>query len=157
MPRFSQGPPVRPKTEPDGIGAAFALHLARQESLCGELEGMADSLPHKLDTQLALELGRQLHPVLRRAHRFEEEVAHPILLACHPRLAATLGRLRDEHVEDEDRAHELRDAIIKLVRDRSRREAETVGYMLRGFFSGLRRHLAFEREQLLPLLSDEDP
>ena len=31
--------------------------------------------------------------------------------------------------------------------------AETLGYMLRGFFEGLRRHIAFEEEHLVPLLA----
>ncbi|MBO0903834.1 hemerythrin domain-containing protein [Jiella sonneratiae] len=31
--------------------------------------------------------------------------------------------------------------------------AEVLGYMLRGFFEGLRRHIAFEEEHLLPLLA----
>ncbi|TFF20657.1 hemerythrin domain-containing protein [Jiella endophytica] len=32
--------------------------------------------------------------------------------------------------------------------------AEALGYMLRGFFEGLRRHIAFEEEHLLPLLGE---
>ena len=31
--------------------------------------------------------------------------------------------------------------------------AEALGYMLRGFFEGLRRHIAFEEEHLVPLLA----
>ena len=32
-------------------------------------------------------------------------------------------------------------------------QAEALGYMLRGFFEGLRRHIAFEEEHLVPLLA----
>jgi hypothetical protein len=30
--------------------------------------------------------------------------------------------------------------------------ADAAGYMLRGFFEGVRRHVAFEREMLAPLM-----
>ena len=154
MPRLTHGLPDETQSEPLGIGAQFTFHLERLERVCDALEALADALPYRIDTHFSLVLARELPLNLHRTHRFEEEIVHPILLSCHPHLAGTLGRLRDEHLEDEDRAQELREAIAGLVGDRSRRDAEVVGYMLRGVFTGLRRHLAVEREQFLPLLSD---
>lgn len=34
--------------------------------------------------------------------------------------------------------------------------AEAIGFMLRGFFEGLRRHIAFEREHVLPMIGIVD-
>lgn len=136
------------------VGALFGSHLARQEDLCAALEDLADSLPHQIDTHFGLVLARRLQPTLCRAHRFEETVVFPLLAAQRKGLSGTLARLHGEHLEDEDQAGELSDAIASLIRDRSRRKTETVSYMLRGFFIGLGRHLAFEREHLLPLVED---
>ena len=136
------------------VGALFTLHLARQEELCAALEGLADDLPHRIDTHCGLMLARRLQPTLRRAHRFEETVVFPLVAARRMEICGTLACLRGEHLEDEDQAGEIADAITRLACDRSRREAETVGYMLRGFFIGLGRHLAFERDHLLPLVED---
>jgi hypothetical protein len=132
--------------------AVFEAHLSRLEELCAALEALADSLPARFDSRSGLLLVRGLHPALRRAHRFEEGVVFPTLLARDIRLAAVFDRLRGEHVEDEDRASELREAVADLARAPSRRDADVVGYMLRGFFSGLRRHLALDRDLLLPRL-----
>ena len=154
MPR----PPHRTLTEsglrPLSVVAVFQSHLVWQEDLCTALEALADSLPARFDTHSAKVLVSGLHPTLFQAHRFEEEVAFPILLARHIDLAITLDRLRGEHIEDQDRAIELQEAVADLVQDRSRRNAEVVGYMLRCLFSGLRRHLALEREHLLPRLGE---
>lgn len=155
MPRLISRPPAELRVGPPSLAAVFEAHLVRQEEICAALEALADSLPHRFDTRAGLVLARGLGSTLRRAHRFEEEKVHPFLLSRHARLAVTLVRLRDEHIEDQDRANELQESVTGLVRDRARRDAEVVGYMLRGSFSGLGRHLAFEREHLLPLLTTE--
>jgi hemerythrin-like domain-containing protein len=67
-------------------------------------------------------------------------------------LKATVERLRYEHWEDESFADEVADALIRFVTDRASSNAETLAYMLRGFFEGLRRHIAFEREHIVPIL-----
>ena len=143
------------QTAPARLGLRLGSHLARQEALCVALEQLADSLPHRFDTYLGLSLARRVWPTLRRAHIFEERVIFPVLIAARGDLADTLDRLHGEHLEDEDQAADLHDAIIALVADRSRRDAERIGYMLRGLFIGLGRHLAFEREHLLPLLASD--
>jgi hypothetical protein len=132
--------------------ARLLAHLARQEALCAALEALADGLPHRFDTRLGLALARDLRLTLARAHRFEERMLHPALRARDPALAPALARLRREHLEDADQAAEIAEAVAALVRDPARRDAETLGYMLRGFFVALGRHTAFERDRLLPLL-----
>ena len=62
--------------------------------------------------------------------------------------------------EDEDAAGDLEEALAAFAARRAgeRRggpEAERIGYMLRSLFTGLRRHVAHDREVLRPLLRDE--
>jgi hypothetical protein len=59
-------------------------------------------------------------------------------------------RLRAEHIEDECFAGELTEALLVLGRDGSVDNPEALGFMLRGFFEAQRRHVAFEREHVLP-------
>lgn len=144
--------------ELDQIIATMRNNLATQLALCEELEAIADSLPGDVDAQKCLHAARTLYPAIKRAHDFEENKVFPLLSAdmgtyyggSQPPLASSLERLRYEHWEDESFAEELSDALAQRVTDVA--NAETIGYMLRGFFEGLRRHIAFESELILPLL-----
>lgn len=127
----------------------------RQLALCAELEGIADSLPDRVDTQRCLHLARALCPIVMEAQALEERVLfsrfgdlEPFL----PDLAASIERLRWEHFEDLCFGEEIRDALYDLGRGEAGIGGDTLGYMLRGFFEGLRRHVAFEREVLVPYL-----
>lgn len=62
----------------------------------------------------------------------------------------SLDRLLAEHVEDECFAGELTEALLLLGRNGSADNPEALGFMLRGFFEARRRHVAFEREHVLP-------
>lgn len=133
-------------------------HIRVQSALCDALENMADALPDRADAQKLLHLARSVHPTIKRAHDFEEEQLFPLLSTLPQErgvLAETLDRLHYEHLEDEGFAAELFDEMIKFATGQSDRDPERLGYMLRGFFEGLRRHLAFEREHLLPILTQE--
>jgi len=140
--------------------ATMRNNLATQLLLCEQLEAIADSLPGEIDTQKCLLAARTLYPAIKRAHDFEEGEVFPLLSAeidsrdsgALSPLASSLERLRYEHWEDESYAEELTDALSGKITDAA--NAETVGYMLRGFFEGLRRHIAFENEFILPLLVD---
>ena len=67
-----------------------------------------------------------------------------------------LERLQYEHWKDESFAEEVSDGLIKFVSDSDHPSADTLAYMLRGFFEGLRRHIAFEAEHILPLLRQHE-
>jgi hypothetical protein len=139
---------------PELIRELQAGHAAKQQ-LCDELEAIADSLPEEVDRLACLELSRRIHPLVVQAQRFEETRIHPILQTLRPgdgALDASLERLRYEHWEDESYAEELQSALGELAKNGPTGNAETAGYMLRGFFEGMRRHIAFEREHLLPIL-----
>jgi hypothetical protein len=129
----------------------FAAGLAEQLELCAALEALADSLPLRMDTLGAVRLLERLHATLQRCQRFEEGVLFPALAARRPDLLPTLARLRAEHLEDQDQASELRDAIEGFLARREPPKAEEIGYILRGLFTALRRHLAFDRDVILPL------
>ena len=86
---------------------------------------------------------------------FVAVILFPLLMVSgdlEENLKATVERLRYEHWEDESFADEVADALIRFVTDKASSNAETLAYMLRGFFEGLRRHIAFEREHIVPLL-----
>jgi len=123
-----------------------------QLALCNELEAIADSLPSSVDRQKCLYAAKMLGPLVHDIHEYEEAVLFPWIESERgPQLRETIERLKFEHCEDECFAEELTDALLKLgMGDVVNMEA--VGYMLRGFFEGMRRHIAFERDCLLTQL-----
>lgn len=144
-----------------GPRAAFDDCLAAQESLCRALEELADSLPERLDTRQALDLAEELRSVLARAHRVEEDWVLPRLSASSAgtlaHWPAVMARLRAEHAENEDYADELTEALAGFwARPVARAEAERLGYLLRGLFMGLRRHVAHDRDWLCLILGRLD-
>ncbi len=125
--------------------------LARQFALCAALETLADDLPSRIDTQAAMILADRLEPVLRQCHRLEETLVFPVLLIAGPQMRPIIDRLRQEHIEDEDHACDVREAITAFVARQVRSNDHEIGYMLRCLFVSLRRHLAFDRDHVLPL------
>lgn len=134
------------------------LRRAHEEqlALCAELEEIADSLPSAVNRQKCIYAAKALGPLIQGIHRYEESILFPQLQA-DPRagnqIDATLERLKFEHCEDECFAEELTDALLKLGSG-DRVNMEAIGYMLRGFFEGIRRHIAFEREYLFRDMQD---
>lgn len=126
-----------------------------QLALCDTLEEIADSLPDNIDRQVCVHTARVIGPIIDRAHRMEEDVIFPALepfgvLVID--LKATLERLRIEHAGDESFAEELVEVLMSYGAGNPVHNAEATGYMLRGFFESLRRHIAFESELLGPIL-----
>ena len=135
-------------------------HLNVQHNLCCALESIADSLPSEVRTDDCLAVARSIHPIIHRSHVFEENVLFPVLRQrCNrePHLAETLDRLLGEHWEDESFAEEVRHELVDFVAGPGTVNVEKLSYMLRGFFEGLRRHIAFEREHLIPMLRRAAP
>ncbi|WP_306283116.1 hypothetical protein [Mesorhizobium sp. LMG17149] len=64
--------------------------------------------------------------------------------------------MRAEHVEDECFAAEVTEILLAIGHGETIDNAEAIGFMLRGFFEGLRRHIAFEREHVLPMIGIVD-
>jgi len=135
-------------------------HLKRQSQLCNQLEQIADELPYRVDHQRLLMVARSIMPTVKRAHSFEENRVFPQIEAqagSTEALKHSLERLQFEHWEDESFAEELTDRLVKFVAHPETANTDTLSYMLRGFFDGLRRHIAFELEHILPLLRQREP
>ncbi|AWC21497.1 hypothetical protein CO731_00948 [Aminobacter sp. MSH1] len=142
----------------DAIAAIQRAH-AEMLALCDRLEEIADSLPNEIDRRSCVLAARALGPAMVKVHRFEEQRLHSQFaarLAHSGEARETVERLKNEHFEDEGYAAELRDALRATARGGRAENPETLGFMLRGFFGALRRHIAFERDHVLPVLSSGD-
>ena len=139
------------------IDALDWLKYAQNEQLrlCDSLEEIADSLPNEVNKQKCIFAARSLGPLIKGSHEYEENVLFPWLekkLTDYKNLKDTLTRLKFEHFEDECFAEELIDTLMGIGATGKDPNPEATGYMLRGFFEGMRRHIAFEREHLLNLV-----
>ncbi len=145
-----QPPPGEPGS---GSGNSWRLEhcLSQQIDLCERLEWLADSLPARIDTYAAKILADRLVPTLKSCHQIEETRIFPVLMIMGTPETPILDRLRKEHLEDEDLAAEVRDAVNAIITRKTRTESELVGYMLRCLFVSVQRHMAFERDHMLPL------
>ncbi|HBF29489.1 hemerythrin domain-containing protein [Rhizobium sp.] len=159
---------MRRNTEQDRLGEEPRRHLAalppcdtslewlqhahtEQLALCDTLEEIADSLPTNVDGQRCIAAAKALNPLIKGVHKYEENVLFPWLESAtniQPALRETLHRLKFEHCEDACFAEELTDTLLRLGNGEAV-NMEATGYMLRGFFESLRRHIAFEREHIL--------
>lgn len=138
---------------------AFARAHEDKLSLCQTLEEIADSLPDEVDKQKCKLAAREIWPLLRSVHSFEEKIIFPALadrLAHLSSIEETIARLKSEHAEDECYAEELTDTLLLLGAGDRGVNFDAVGYMLRGFFESVRRHVAFEREIVLRLVNDRE-
>lgn len=144
----------------EAIPAAVMKRAHREKlQLCDALEKIADALP-RVDRLKCLGTANAIVPLLRNIHHYEETIIFPAYEAAisggEPNLAST-RRLRAEHVEDECFAGEVTEILLAIGHGKAVDNAEAVGFMLRGFFEGLRRHIAFEREHVLPKIGIVDP
>lgn len=139
-----------------GLGALAAHAHAEMLRLCTQLEDVADSLPANIDRMACLTIASEIEPLVRGIHRFEEEALFPAyaaVLKAEGRDLGSVDRLMSEHVEDECFAAELAEALFDLGRGGTVDNPEALGFMLRGFFESKRRHVAFEREHVLPMVA----
>lgn len=123
--------------------------------LCDRLEAVADSLPHHVDAAECLALASLLGPSLLRIEAFEEATLFPALLGwSKPNFALddTIVRLTAEHRLDQGYAEDVQEMLYSYGQGRPTLWPDAAGFMLRGFFESMRRHIAFERQLLLPLL-----
>ena len=142
-------------TPQSALARVFVDYMDRQKNICDELEAIADSLPSSMNNEACLRVSQALLPLLKQAHQFEEsQIFPPLIIAqnSHLDLALTIGRMRAEHLSDEDYAEDLCKAILNNLKNPDRHSAENLGWMLRGFFESIRRHIAFDREHILPLV-----
>ena len=148
----AQGPEVE-ATE----GPLMTMKRAHDEKLqmCKALEAIADALPDGVDRIECLRLANALVPTLRNIHRYEEKVIFPAFQAARGDSTArrnTIRRLCAEHIEDECFADEVTEILLGLGHGKPVENPEAVGFMLRGLFETMRRHIAFEAEHVFPAI-----
>jgi hemerythrin-like domain-containing protein len=126
---------------------------ALQERLCDMLEAIADGLPGDIDRRQCREAAAALKFDLPLHHRDEEQCLFPLLLergAATGSLAEVLDRLSQEHAKDESFAGEVVESLEGLAQGGTARNPDMLGYMLRGFFEGYRRHILWENTLVMP-------
>lgn len=140
------------------VARTYHAFLSEKQRFCDRLEVFADILPNRGDDRDCLLLAQNIVPLVLRAHAFEEEVIFPRLMLRRDLPVSapqSFERLKFEHMGDEEFANDLCISLRDFVVNPRHSNPETLSWMLRGFFEGLRRHVAFERELLLPLIEDE--
>ena len=124
-------------------------------ALCAHLEDFADALPDAIDRQECLIMSRALGPMVHRIQEFEEQQVFPILLAWQaikPEMTETIDRLKIEHQLDSCYAEDVQDMLRGLGEGRPTLSPDAAGFMPRGFFEAMRRHVAFEQQFVVPLV-----
>ncbi|MCZ4092950.1 hemerythrin domain-containing protein [Sinorhizobium psoraleae] len=126
-----------------------------QLALCDSLEAIADSLPDEINRGTCAYAAKMIGPMIRDLHAGEERLVFAWIKQRFPddtSVHALLERLKYEHCEDECFAEELTEMLGHLGAADRTVNAETAGYMLRGFFTNVRRHIRFEQECLRSML-----
>jgi hemerythrin-like domain-containing protein len=137
------------------LARLFLTHLKSLDDLCRDLEAIADELPSSINVQTSLVIAANIVPIVKSAHKFEEDHVYPVLLDAvrhGTTMKEEIYRLKSEHLADEDLGEEVCLALREFVADQNPAKAETLSWMLRGFFESMRRHLAYEHAVILPVI-----
>ena len=121
--------------------------------LCDKLEEIADSLPNSVDRHVCLCVALALRCRVRVHHAVEENSLFPLLstrVGNDIVFIGTLLRLQDEHRTDEGHCDEVLELLTSLSKGNQPENVEAAGYLLRGLFECMRRHIAFEEDYILP-------
>jgi hemerythrin-like domain-containing protein len=138
---------------PDNPLEMISLEHRDHIELCDKLEEIADSLPNSIDVKACSRAALALRHRVGMHHAVEEEALFPLLTARAGNDAGfmrTLQRLQDEHRTDEGYCDEVLELLTSLSEGNQPENANAAGYLLRGLFECMRRHIAFEEDHLLP-------
>ncbi len=108
--------------------------------LCAELEAIADDLPRACP-QRCRRAADALGTLVPEHHASEIVVLRELLAADRPDLVDRIAR---QHGEDEGLAGEIGHALEPIVAGGAADAPETLGYMLRCFFTSYRRAMLVE-------------
>ena len=124
--------------------------------LCDVLEAIADALPHA-DMRLCMNTAELVEPMIEAIQVLEEDILFPILADSQRReIGQTMERLRQEHLSDSSTAQEVSDALRSFSMGSPTLSYDAMGYLLRAFFDGMRRHIRGELELLRMLLPEPE-
>lgn len=146
---------MKPLAQPE-LGAAFIRLHGELLAVCDTIEAIADSLPDNIDRLTCRTIAASLAGILDRTQRTEEQTLFPVLLKLWPDLpglVGTIDRLKSEHNTDLCFAEEIEEVLMSYADGKPTLSPEATGYMFRGFFECVRRHVAFEHDLLAPLLA----
>jgi len=166
------------KTERHISSPPNAIRLIEEEqaqllTLCDSLEKIADELPYKLERgrlrpDAPTIVARQLRHRLPRLHRHIEQLLFPMLkkrALPEDCVEEIIAGFTHEHAMDDGYALGVLEVLNELSLDRRLPglraiNDEAAGYLLRGFFEALRRHLRWQHFIVLRLarqrLTDKD-
>lgn len=119
--------------------------------LCVALEEIADALPGNVDYATAEVAATMLRDGFACHIAAHQEFLFPLLRSRAKDIASVevfLTQLEYEHAVDQGLAVEVSEALGELVEHRNSANPDMVGYLLRCFFEGYRRHCAWERHVL---------
>ncbi|MGP7794486.1 hypothetical protein [Sphingomonas sp. CLY1604] len=121
----------------------------RRVDLCAQAEAIADALPRWPDADIVSPFLAALNGIAAREGD-ECALLDAMLLHGHddPLAETLLQHIRQRHAADGECAREL---VAALAEGDDRPCSETLGYMLRGFFSSCRRAIDFEQVTILAL------
>lgn len=121
------------------IDRLYAEH-GRLGELCDQLEAIADDLPRACPRRCS-RAAAELQTLMPEHHAFEAVVLAEVLGGEQRGL---LDRILEQHAEDEGLAFEIALALEPLSAGETPDEPETLGYMLRCFFTNCRRSMLVE-------------
>ena len=116
--------------------------------LCIALEEIADALPGNVDFAKAEAAVLLLRDGFANHVSAQEELLFPILrrrAIASDHIDALLGQIEYEHAVDQGLAVEVAETLADLIEQRRAAKPEMLGYLLRCFFEGYRRHAAWEK------------
>lgn len=148
------------QSDREAILSAYDSVRADQLALCDALEAVADSLPSRIDRQTCLQLARAIKPLMARAHEIEEQQVFPeIRRQAYLQVSGdtVLTAFMQDHAADLYYTDEVSEALMALGSGNASPSLEATGYLLRGFFDGLRRHIVHEGQLVALLRAESGP
>jgi iron-sulfur cluster repair protein YtfE (RIC family) len=137
------------------LGEAFLSLLERDQMrllrLCTALEKIADGLPGSGQHDKTAKVLAFLDKAFARHVFIHEKCVFPLVRSLEEKrepVELILSQLEFEHAAD----HGLIVEIASAFMGGAGLEAQALGYLLRGFFENYRRHCAWERNALYPIV-----
>ncbi|CAM3124082.1 MULTISPECIES: hypothetical protein [Sphingomonas] len=119
-------------------------------ALCAQAEAIADALPDRPDDSTMDAFLRTLEALVLRGERADGDYLEAMLSSGHsdPLTGTLLDHVRHRHMADAAAAREL---VAAFGEADAFDAPETLGHMLRSFFTGCRRAVDFEQLTIIAL------